>query len=76
MCNRVIGSKIRECPETSTVKLVPGKVYNHDLKGRITKPARSLLDPQFKYVPACATDLAETFRRARAEIRARQERSI
>lgn len=33
---------------------------------RVTMPSCSLLDPAFKYVPACKTDLKETFRRARA----------
>lgn len=31
------------------------------------KPARSILDKQFKYVPAARTDLAATFRRLRRE---------
>lgn len=32
---------------------------------RVTKPSVSLLDPRFKYTPACKTNLRETFRRVR-----------
>lgn len=31
-----------------------------------------LLDPRFKYVPACATDLRKTFRRVRRALKAQQ----
>lgn len=30
-----------------------------------THPTRSLLDPRFKYTPACLTDIRRTLRKAR-----------
>lgn len=36
---------------------------------RVTMPSQRLTDPSFRYVPACATDLAETFRRVREQQR-------
>lgn len=36
-----------------------------ELKGRITKPAISIQNSEFVYVPSIKTNLAETFRRAR-----------
>jgi hypothetical protein len=37
---------------------------------RVTIPAVRLTDKNFKYTPACATDLRETFRKAREQIKA------
>lgn len=36
---------------------------------KVTKPSRSLDNPKFKYVPACKTNLAETFKKARRLIK-------
>lgn len=36
---------------------------------RVTMPSQRLTDPSFRYVPACATDIAETFRRVREQQR-------
>ena len=33
-----------------------------------TKPAKSILDPAFRYRPSHATDVRETFERARREL--------
>lgn len=33
------------------------------------EPTRHILDPRFQYIPARSTDLRETFRRAREELR-------
>ncbi len=35
---------------------------------RPTKPAKSILDPAFPYRPSHATDVRETFERARREL--------
>ncbi len=37
------------------------------------KPAKSLLDPNFRYTPAAATDIRKTFARVRREMRKAQE---
>jgi len=37
----------------------------HDIPGRVTLPSQRITDPDFQYKPSCATDLRETFRRAR-----------
>jgi hypothetical protein len=38
---------------------------------RPTKPAKSILDPAFRYRPSHATDVRETFERARRELEQR-----
>jgi len=40
-----------------------------EVKGTVTMPSLRLIDADFKYRPACNTDLSETFRRARAAIK-------
>lgn len=40
---------------------------NQGAAGRICHPSKRITDPSFKYTPACATNLAETFRRVRLE---------
>jgi hypothetical protein len=40
----------------------------------IKTPSRSILDPRFKYVPAHATDIRRTFRKARLLARLQERR--
>jgi hypothetical protein len=35
---------------------------------------KSILDPRFRYVPSCSTDLRKTFERVRLEQRSKEER--
>ena len=55
--------KLKPDYELNFVSLV-GAAPN-DLKGRKTMPSRRLDDPNFKYLPACKTDIRETWNRAR-----------
>jgi hypothetical protein len=51
-----------------TPMLIDGSKLKHDEdNGYLRKkyPTKSILDPDFKYVPSHSTDLKETFRRAR-----------
>ncbi|WP_237133770.1 hypothetical protein [Pseudohongiella sp. O18] len=51
---RILGGKKPVAPASE-----PG-----DIKAlRVTMPTKRLTDPDFDYVPACATDLKKTFRK-------------
>ena len=52
--------------EINFVALTGGE--SGEVKGTVTMPSLRLIDPNFIYRPSCSTDLAETFRRARAHI--------
>ena len=55
--------KLTQDRELNCVTLVGG--LPSDLKGRKTMPAKRLDDPDFKYRPACKTNIRETWDRAR-----------
>lgn len=69
----VIGQQIKPCTDMNTICFDPAKVAKwaaeRVMTGTVTHPSQRLTDPAFKYVPACATDLAETFRRVREQQR-------
>ena len=44
------------------------EAYAADTNTRPTKPAKSILDPAFRYRPSHATNVRETFERARREL--------
>jgi hypothetical protein len=43
---------------------------------KTTHPLRGLRDPRWRYVPACATDIRRTFRRARLLMRLIQRNDV
>jgi hypothetical protein len=42
--------------------------FKDEISGRVVKPSVPITSNKFEYVPACKTDLRETFRKARERI--------
>jgi len=58
-----LSTSIKHDPELNFVALVGGTPA--EVKGRKTMPSQRIYDPDFRYLPACKTNIRETWERAR-----------